>query len=87
MGVAIHGGTSSGSAGRIDLTDQMKSFTGHFLVYGHDLELTIKIQEGKDRKNLGFSPVARGFKLIFGNLWLSCRQSWCSFHFVGSSNI
>ena len=41
-GFSIHGGTSPGSAGCIDLTDQMKSFMGHFLVYGQDLELTVK---------------------------------------------
>ena len=41
-GFSIHGGTRPGSAGCIDLTDQMKSFMGHFLVYGQDLELTVK---------------------------------------------
>ena len=68
MGVAIHGGTSPGSAGRIDLTDQMKSYTGHFLVYGHDLELTMKYPRGEGSEKPGCFSSGSG---VAANFWYS----------------
>ncbi|EYF04447.1 tlde1 domain-containing protein [Chondromyces apiculatus] len=40
-GFSIHGGSVPGSAGCIDLTDQMEAFVRLFLACGRDLDLTV----------------------------------------------
>ena len=40
-GFSIHGGSTPGSAGCIDLTDQMEKFIKLFHFYGKDIELTV----------------------------------------------
>jgi hypothetical protein len=43
-GFSIHGGSDPGSAGCIDMTSNMESFTRMFREYGQDLELTVKYE-------------------------------------------
>jgi hypothetical protein len=43
-GFCIHGGDSPGSAGCIDLTDQLEAFVHMFREYGKDMELTVKYE-------------------------------------------
>jgi hypothetical protein len=43
-GFTIHGGDEAGSAGCIDLTDQLDSFIKVFLEYGKDVDLTVKYE-------------------------------------------
>jgi len=43
-GFSIHGGDSPGSAGCIDLTNQLESFIKTFREYGKDVELTVKYE-------------------------------------------
>jgi hypothetical protein len=41
-GFSIHGGDTAGSAGCIDLVEQMPDFVKVFRAYGHDVDLTVK---------------------------------------------
>ncbi len=41
-GFSIHGGSTPGSAGCVDLTQQMPDFTKHFREYGADMDLIVK---------------------------------------------
>jgi hypothetical protein len=43
-GFSIHGGDSPGSAGCIDLTDQLSAFIKVFREYGKDVDLTVKYE-------------------------------------------
>lgn len=43
-GFSIHGGDSPGSAGCIDLTDQLSAFIQEFRAYGKDVDLTVKYE-------------------------------------------
>jgi hypothetical protein len=43
-GFSVHGGDSPGSAGCIDLTDQLEAFIHMFREYGKDMELTVKYE-------------------------------------------
>ena len=42
----MHGGTTPGSAGCLDLGDNMDDFTKYFLEYGKDLPLRVVYPDG-----------------------------------------
>lgn len=45
-GIWMHGGTTPGSAGCLDLGDNMDDFTQYFLQYGKDLPLRVRYPDG-----------------------------------------
>lgn len=43
-GFSIHGGDTAGSAGCVDLTNQLEGFIHMFREYGRDMDLTVKYE-------------------------------------------